>query len=106
MSRVETDDIAGTLDRLGGQQGMGGSGGSGARRWENGSIVVLEHHGGRVVLVDRTVRAGVPRAEIAALIIAGEIGRCGGLCLTKPRTACTVRRDKDVCVGEGVVCGG
>ena len=105
MPWMETDDIASTLDRLGGQQGMGGSGGSGTRWWENGSIVVLEYHGGCVVLVDRTVRAGVPRTEIAALIMAGEIGRCGGLRLTKPRTLRAVRRDEDVCVAEGVVCG-
>lgn len=100
---VKTDDVATTLDRLRGQQGMRGSGGSGSRWWENGSVVVLKHHGGLVVLVDRSVCAGVPRAEIAALVIRREIGRCRGLCLTQPRTLCAVWRDEDVCVGERVV---
>lgn len=106
MPWMETDDVAPTLDRLGGQQGMGSSRGSRSRWREHGSVVVLEHHGGLVVLVDRSVRAGIPRAEIAVPVILGEIGRCGGLCLTQPRTLCAVWRDENVCVGEGVVCGG
>ena len=103
---METDDVASTLDRLGGQQGVGGSRGSRSRWWEDGSVVILEHHGGFVVLVDRPVCTGVSWAEIAVLVIPGEIGRCGGLCLSKPRTLCAVWRDEDVCVGERVVCRG
>lgn len=106
MPRVETHDIAAALDRLGGQQGMGGSRSGGSRWWQNRSVIVLEYHGGLVVLVDRSVRADIPRAEITVLVILGQIGRCGGLCLAQPRALRTVWRDEDVCVGEGIVCGG
>ena len=103
---METDDVTSTLDRLRGQQGMGSRRGSGSGWWENGGVVVLKHHGGLVVLVDRTVRASVPRAEIAILVILGEIRWCGGLCLAQPRTLIAVRGDEDVNIGEGVVYDG
>lgn len=106
VSWMETDNVATTLNRFCGQQGMGGSGCSRSRRWENGGVVVLEHHGCLVVLVDGSVCAGIPRAEIAVLVILGEIGRRGRLCLTEPRTLRAMGRDEDVCVGEGVVWGG
>ena len=57
---MEAHDVAATLDGLGGEQGVGVSGGSGSRWCKDCGIVVLEYHGRHVILVDGSVSARIP----------------------------------------------
>jgi hypothetical protein len=59
MPRMETYDVASTLDRFRCQQGMECRRRNGSWGRENGSIIVLECHGGLIIIINCPIRASV-----------------------------------------------
>lgn len=102
MAGMEAEDVASTLNRLGGEERVRSGRCSWAGRRKNGSIVVLKDHSVLVGVILLTTGTSVSGTEIALWVILWEIGLLGRLCLTEPWPLCAMGRDENVLAGEGI----
>lgn len=70
---MEAYNVAPTLNWLGGQEWVCSLRRDGSRGWKNGTVIVLEHHGGSVYFVHLATCAGIPRAQITCRIVLREV---------------------------------
>ena len=104
MSWMEDQDVASPMNGIADQEGMGGHGCNGNGWRQHCSIIVHERKGVLKRWVPLAARPRISWAKIAFWIVSNGAGRLGRFRLAKPRTLITMGRNKDVLVGEGVVC--
>ena len=96
MTRVENDDVAGTLDGLSREEGMRSRGCGWARWGQDGCVVVLENKRRCVRLVRGSARACVAGAEIAFWVVRRQVQVLWWFGLSLPGSFRAVWRYEDV----------
>ena len=102
VARMETYNIATTLDWLCRKKRMGSRRRSGSGRGENGSKIVLKDHGVFVLLVLLSSRTTVAWTEIALGVVLRKMSLLRGLRLAEPWTLCTMRGNENMLARQRV----